>query len=146
MKTKPQEKAKDLVSKFGHDLALKVVTEITIAMETYDDRNDTFELQNMEGDFRYWDQVNIELQHLRQQQDEKQSPSAVELLVLKLGKEWVLEERDLYLIGQAKENEKQEHKETWDTAHQAGRFEGKGIAEENWQTFEEYWDEKFKRQ
>lgn len=145
MKTKPQEKAKDLVSKFGHDLALKVVTEITIAMETYDDRNDTFELQNMEGDFRYWDQVNIELQHLRQQQDEKQSPSAVE---------WLIEEFDLKMqdnfymtkIQQAKEIDKQAHKETWDVAHQAGRFEGKGIAEENWQTFEEYWDEEFKRQ
>jgi hypothetical protein len=39
--------------------------------------------------------------------------------------------------------DKQAHKETWDVAHQAGRFEGKGIAEENWQTFEEYWDETF---
>jgi hypothetical protein len=37
--------------------------------------------------------------------------------------------------------DKQAHKETWDVAHQAGRFEGKGIAEENWQTFETYWEE-----
>jgi hypothetical protein len=85
MKTKPQEKAKDLVSKFGHDLALKVVTEITIAMETYDDRNDTFELQNMEGDFRYWDQVNIELQHLRQQQEKQKTPRIPEIDYAKAG-------------------------------------------------------------
>jgi hypothetical protein len=44
-------------------------------------------------------------------------------------------------LEQAKEMEKQSHKETWDVAHQAGRFEGKGIAEENWQTFETYWEE-----
>ena len=47
-------------------------------------------------------------------------------------------------IQQAKEMEKEQHNETWDSAHQAGRFEGKGIAEENWQTFETYWDETFK--
>lgn len=45
---------------------------------------------------------------------------------------------------QAKEMEKEAHQETWDSAHQAGRFEGKGIAEENWQTFETYWEETFK--
>ena len=32
-------------------------------------------------------------------------------------------------------------KECWDAAHQAGRFEGKGIAEENWQTFEDWYNE-----
>jgi hypothetical protein len=42
---------------------------------------------------------------------------------------------------QAKEMEKEQHQETWNVAHQAGRFEGKGIAEENWQTFETYWEE-----
>ena len=31
----------------------------------------------------------------------------------------------------------------WDAAHQAGRFEGKGIAEENWQTFEDYYKDNF---
>lgn len=31
----------------------------------------------------------------------------------------------------------------WQAAHQAGRFEGKGIAEENWQTFEEYYKDNF---
>jgi hypothetical protein len=40
--------------------------------------------------------------------------------------------------------EKEQHQETWDVAHQAGRFEGKGIAEENWFKFEEYWEETFK--
>ena len=45
------------------------------------------------------------------------------------------------LYQQAKEMEKESHKKTWDVAHQAGRFEGKGIAEENWQTFETYWEE-----
>jgi hypothetical protein len=50
------------------------------------------------------------------------------------------------IITKAKEIDKQAHKETWDVAHQAGRFEGKGIAEENWQTFEGYWEENFKQQ
>ena len=47
-------------------------------------------------------------------------------------------------FNQAKAMEKNQHNETWDSAHQAGRFEGKGIAEENWQTFETYWEETFK--
>jgi hypothetical protein len=47
-------------------------------------------------------------------------------------------------LEQAKEMDKQAHQETWDGAYQAGRFEGKGIAEENWWTFEEYWEENFK--
>ena len=52
---------------------------------------------------------------------------------------WVLD-----VIQQAKEMEKEQIVTTWNTAHQAGRFEGKGIAEENWQTFESYWKETFK--
>ena len=40
--------------------------------------------------------------------------------------------------------EKEQIVTTWNTAHQAGRFEGKGIAEDNWQTFETYWEETFK--
>ena len=47
------------------------------------------------------------------------------------------------LIEQAKEMEKQQKMECWETAHQAGRFEGKGIAEENWQTFEQYYNEEY---
>ena len=46
-------------------------------------------------------------------------------------------------INQAKEMHKQEIMECWETAHQAGRFEGKGIAEENWQTFEQYYNEEY---
>jgi hypothetical protein len=48
------------------------------------------------------------------------------------------------IFEKAKEMEINQHNETWDVAHQAGRFEGKGIAEENWQTFEGYWEENFK--
>jgi hypothetical protein len=70
--------------------------------------------------------------------------TAVEWLVQQLSKEWQLEDRDLYLIQQAKEMEKQQLQECWDISHQAGRYEGKGIAEENWQTFETYWEETFK--
>jgi hypothetical protein len=44
---------------------------------------------------------------------------------------------------QSKEMEKEQKKECWDVAHQAGRFEGKGIAEENWQTFEQYYNETY---
>jgi len=60
--------------------------------------------------------------------------------------EWLHEiakqrEPDKFDWEQAKEMEKEAHQETWDVAHQAGRFEGKGIAEENWFTFEEYWEE-----
>jgi hypothetical protein len=66
--------------------------------------------------------------------------------------EWLVQELTLFetpkwvqeVIEQAKEMEKEAHQETWDVAHQAGRFEGKGIAEENWFTFEEYWEETFK--
>lgn len=41
------------------------------------------------------------------------------------------------------ETEKEQLRDAWDTAHQAGRFEGKGIAEDDWQTFEEYHIETF---
>lgn len=47
------------------------------------------------------------------------------------------------LIQQAKEMHKQQKMQCWETAHQAGRFEGKGIAEENWQTFEQYYNEEY---
>lgn len=57
----PINRAKDLISKFGKELALKVVDEIIDALETYDDINDTYELQNMDGDFRYWDKVKHEI-------------------------------------------------------------------------------------
>lgn len=64
--------------------------------------------------------------------------------------EWLIEiylttgiDRNVH-FHQAKEMEKEQVVTTWNTAHQAGRFEGKGIAEENWQTFESYWKETFK--
>jgi hypothetical protein len=46
----------------------------------------------------------------------------------------------------SKEMEKQQMEDLWHVAHQAGRFEGKGIAEENWQTFEQYYNETFKKE
>jgi hypothetical protein len=58
-------------------------------------------------------------------------------------------EENLIIIGvdfeqaliKAKEMEKKQLQECWDISHQAGRYEGQGIAEENWQTFEDYWNE-----
>ncbi len=65
--------------------------------------------------------------------------------------EWLVEqlfwseqmERIERVVQQAKEMEKEAHEETWDAAHQTGRFEGKGIAEENYYTFEQYYKETF---
>jgi len=37
--------------------------------------------------------------------------------------------------------EKEQMEDAWIAAHQAGRFEGKGIAEEDWQTFIQYYIE-----
>ena len=39
------------------------------------------------------------------------------------------------------DGEKRQLRECWETAYQAGRFEGKGIAEEGWQTFDQYYNE-----
>lgn len=47
------------------------------------------------------------------------------------------------ILVEANEKHRQDLKECWEAAHQAGRFEGKGIAQENWQTFENYYEEKF---
>ena len=69
----PIERAQDLVSKFGKEVAVKVVDEIINALSLYDDfteqhLKDEFgleyfsaELQNMDGDFRYWDKVKYYL-------------------------------------------------------------------------------------
>ena len=77
---------------------------------------------------------------------------------MKTAVEWLIDELFNYdngvseyfskvaIYNHARRMEKQSHKETWDVAHQAGRFEGKGIAEENWQTFETYWEENFKQE
>jgi hypothetical protein len=67
--------------------------------------------------------------------------------------EWLIEELEMNIlwtekarkaVQQAKEMELSQLVECWNTAHQAGRFEGKGIAEKDWQTFETYWEETFK--
>jgi hypothetical protein len=47
------------------------------------------------------------------------------------------------MIKQAKAMEKEHLEDCWITAHQAGRFEGKGIAEEDWQTFFQYYNETY---
>jgi hypothetical protein len=70
--------------------------------------------------------------------------TAVEWLISKLNKEGFAQVVTDEEIQQAKEMEKEQIVTTWNTAHQAGRFEGKGIAEDNWQTFETYWEETFK--
>ena len=49
------------------------------------------------------------------------------------------------LIEQAKEMEKENLEDCWIAAHQAGRFEGKGIAEEDWQTFFNYYNETYNK-
>lgn len=82
----PKEKAQQLVKKYlpnfieqydnhgfddydynedkAKECALIAVDEIIDALEKYDDRNDTYELQNMDGDFRYWDKVKQEIEKL----------------------------------------------------------------------------------
>ena len=82
----PKEKAEQLVKKYltycveiydnmgfddydynedkAKECALIAVDEIIDALEKYDDRNDTYELQNMDGDFRYWDKVKQEIEKL----------------------------------------------------------------------------------
>lgn len=76
--------------------------------------------------------------------------TAVGFLMMMLQNEFPKQMCDIYesnqllieqITIQANQLEKDQHNETWNTAHQAGRFEGKGIAEENWQTFEDYWNE-----
>jgi len=69
----PILKAQDLVSKFGKEVAVKVVDEIIDALSLYDEfteqhLKDEFgleyfssELQNMDGNFRYFDKVKYEL-------------------------------------------------------------------------------------
>ena len=69
MKIAPTERANYLVNKFGQEFAPKVVDEIINALETYDDDNDTFELQNMDSDFRYWDKVKNELNKQEQKKN-----------------------------------------------------------------------------
>ena len=71
----PKEKARELFDKYQiagsqwyvdttKNYALIAIDEIIDALEKYDDRNDTYELQNMDGDFRYWEQVKQEIEKL----------------------------------------------------------------------------------
>jgi hypothetical protein len=78
----PKEKAKELMEKY--DLALENVSvyfmirkhfvyncaiitldEIIEALLEYDNRNATYELQNMDRDFSYWKQVKQEINKLK---------------------------------------------------------------------------------
>ena len=68
-----EDRAKDLINKFGKELASKVVDEIIDALELYDTLTElhlkqefgldyfSSELQNMDNDFRYWDKVKKQL-------------------------------------------------------------------------------------
>lgn len=70
--------------------------------------------------------------------------TTVEWLIEQLGEYFPHEIGGIHLmVEQAKEMEKEHQKECWNVAHQAGRFEGKGIAQENWQTFEQYYSETY---
>ena len=62
--------------------------------------------------------------------------TAVEWLVKQLQKEWILEEKDLWIIQQAKEMEKQQIIE----AHGDRLIVPKSLGENNWITGEEYYN------
>jgi hypothetical protein len=47
------------------------------------------------------------------------------------------------VLEQAKAMEKEQMEDCWIAAHQAGRFEGKGIAQDDWQTFFNYYNETY---
>jgi hypothetical protein len=47
---------------FAKQCALICIDEIIDALVEYDDRNNTYELQNMDRDFNYWGDVKSELQ------------------------------------------------------------------------------------
>lgn len=73
MKQSAKEKAEQLIDAVGLTVALFVVNEIIDALEKYDDFTEQYlkdefgieyfsaELQNMDGDFRYWSKVKHEL-------------------------------------------------------------------------------------
>jgi len=49
------------------------------------------------------------------------------------------------IFEKAKAMEKEQMEDCWITAHQAGRFEGKGIAQDDWQTFFNYYNETYNK-
>ena len=75
MELTPKEKAKELVEKFSDledgemyigkakQCALIAVDEIINSLENYGKESD--ELQNMENDFRYWQEVRQELLNIK---------------------------------------------------------------------------------
>ena len=66
---------------------------------------------------------------------------------IKDSQNWVIKIDALVLtakVEQAKAMEKEQMEDCWIAAHQAGRFEGKGIAQEDWQTFFNYYNETYK--
>ena len=69
--------------------------------------------------------------------------TGVDFLMDKLFDPSTMAAEQIQWFEQAKELEKQQMENTWAVAHQSGRFEGKGIAEENWQTFEDYYNENY---
>lgn len=63
----------------------------------------------------------------------------------KEGFSWELEyAKDCFIAGANSNWVRSMLKDCWEAAHQAGRFEGKGIAEEGWQTFEDWMEDNFK--
>jgi len=80
----PKQKSEDLIDKYrtyirigkydnnvsedeiylAKQCALIAVDEIIEALLEYDNRNATYELQNMDRDFNYWEQVKQEIEKL----------------------------------------------------------------------------------
>ncbi len=72
----PKEQAEQLTNKFllstpitcdiedAKICALLAVDGIIDALSEYDNRNNTYELQNMDRDFNYWQQVKQEIEKL----------------------------------------------------------------------------------
>ena len=75
---------------------------------------------------------------------ENKSVTAVEWFFDKL-KNHQIQAEHFELYQKAKAMDKEQKLECWNVAHQAGRFEGKGIAEENLQTFEQYYNETYNK-
>ena len=76
--------------------------------------------------------------------DTNKKVTAVEWFFDKL-KNHQIQAEHFELYQKAKAMDKEQKLECWNVAHQAGRFEGKGIAEENLQTFEQYYNEKYNK-
>jgi hypothetical protein len=75
--------------------------------------------------------------------------TAVDFIVQKLNPLVNAMPNDIYsticnIMLEAKKMEKEQMEDCWIAAHQTGRFEGKGIAQEDWQTFFNYYNEIYK--